>query len=760
MPNANENFVKLLSTFNFITEDDGADIGENRLTALRAFKELANADAVFLWLLEQQDDRIEFRLSYAIPEPEDINKTTALGCEVRATRNDLKPKTISKATSQLLTLKIQALHQKQNVSPKIIHIPLDRLIPGTGRTPEPDGGNASTLGVVSLVNPRMGGGPDNADAAIQVLCHSISQLIEHSRVRRILFAWTSASEIFRQNNAPTDVVRDVLCLISQHCAAEAAVLFDVTTGKPIVSRLMAAPFPRNDHEKQQITFLQDRDVPTKPRRAAAAQCLFPIKNLMETPILTPTYKFNTLPFCPAASFGATFSISNRPFQQIIAINKQSPRYLGDMFSATDSAMAQITCEQLGSFLEQHFTSNQIEVVPKFFESVPVGAILSAHHLHEFITQHIPAARDSAVVRVEPRPGGGIDLTKDETTKDCTHHKALALIANSFRSMLAHAHDGFSEEPQAAALCDSPDECSLIYRIGTTYVPGRYYVVKLQTTELEVFRFKFLRQLFQEAHLYHRHKDYGEERASLLAQIRHAVINPLAAAKNAMETYEKVLKNRSRSEDSWRSLRTDTHARELVTKSVYAANQALIFSETGRYILSKVNYKNIRFGFFRPLDIVIEVAQCLEWDIRDRGQTLKWQLLGDDKRQAQGDRDLIWLAIANILDNAVKYGHRNTQITIILQQKGDRWRLEITNQGEYLDSKLRAYVFLPFHRVVQSDATGRRPGTGLGLPVARMLLEAHDEGSNLRFTSRRVLGREKAETTFAFDLPYRLSKGAM
>jgi len=99
---------------------------------------------------------------------------------------------------------------------------------------------------------------------------------------------------------------------------------------------------------------------------------------------------------------------------------------------------------------------------------------------------------------------------------------------------------------------------------------------------------------------------------------------------------------------------------------------------------------------------------------------------------------------NLIANAYKYGDNASPITLRARALEDGFgRIEVVNGGPGIPTSERDAVFLPFRR---SDAVGRSvPGAGLGLSIAKMLVEA--QGGRIDFES--VPGRQ---TRFWIDLP--------
>jgi signal transduction histidine kinase len=96
---------------------------------------------------------------------------------------------------------------------------------------------------------------------------------------------------------------------------------------------------------------------------------------------------------------------------------------------------------------------------------------------------------------------------------------------------------------------------------------------------------------------------------------------------------------------------------------------------------------------------------------------------------------------NLIANAYKYGDNFSPIRIRAWRVDGYGRIEIVNAGPGIPETERDNVFRPFAR-----ATGRRvPGAGLGLSIAKLLVEA--QGGRIDFES--VPGRR---TAFWIDLP--------
>ena len=80
----------------------------------------------------------------------------------------------------------------------------------------------------------------------------------------------------------------------------------------------------------------------------------------------------------------------------------------------------------------------------------------------------------------------------------------------------------------------------------------------------------------------------------------------------------------------------------------------------------------------------------------------------------------------LLENAAKYSGSGSVIRVVAQPASqDMVRLAIEDQGPGIPAELRDRVFDKFFRAMRDgDSSGHRPGTGMGLAIAKGIVEAH------------------------------------
>ena len=115
-----------------------------------------------------------------------------------------------------------------------------------------------------------------------------------------------------------------------------------------------------------------------------------------------------------------------------------------------------------------------------------------------------------------------------------------------------------------------------------------------------------------------------------------------------------------------------------------------------------------------------------------------------------DVDRVIQVLVNLVDNAIKYSPKGGDINITVDD-ADGWvRFAVTDMGPGIAPDDAKHVFEPYWRSARSSKTG---GTGLGLVIARTIVEAH--GGQIWLSARGT------GATFSFSLPsVRLRDGAV
>ena len=143
----------------------------------------------------------------------------------------------------------------------------------------------------------------------------------------------------------------------------------------------------------------------------------------------------------------------------------------------------------------------------------------------------------------------------------------------------------------------------------------------------------------------------------------------------------------------------------------------------------------RRAAFAPFDlpaVLADAAEIYEATAEARGQRLTTDL--PDRLDVVGDRDLLLQAVANLLDNAIKFAPPGGTVTLTARpSSGARTWVEIavTDDGPGLAPEDRVHAGERFFRADKARGT---PGSGLGLSLVQAVANLH--GGELRLEDAR------------------------
>jgi heavy metal sensor kinase len=87
----------------------------------------------------------------------------------------------------------------------------------------------------------------------------------------------------------------------------------------------------------------------------------------------------------------------------------------------------------------------------------------------------------------------------------------------------------------------------------------------------------------------------------------------------------------------------------------------------------------------------------------------------------GDENQMKRLFINLLDNAIKYTQNNGKVAVNVDQEDDHARIEISDTGAGIPANEIKHIFDRFYRL---DKSRHKPGFGLGLSIAKSIVEAH------------------------------------
>mgnify|MGYP001199456469 FL=1 len=142
------------------------------------------------------------------------------------------------------------------------------------------------------------------------------------------------------------------------------------------------------------------------------------------------------------------------------------------------------------------------------------------------------------------------------------------------------------------------------------------------------------------------------------------------------------------------------------------------------------------------ELVERVVELFEGVAEDRGILLTRS--GTSAEPLVGDRRRLQRALANLIDNALKYTHAGGRVEVVLDGNAGQLEIAVHDTGPGIPPEDQPHLFDRFYR---GDRSRHLPGNGLGLSLARAVAHAH--GGDIRVESRPGAG-----STFILSLPAR------
>jgi signal transduction histidine kinase len=220
------------------------------------------------------------------------------------------------------------------------------------------------------------------------------------------------------------------------------------------------------------------------------------------------------------------------------------------------------------------------------------------------------------------------------------------------------------------------------------------------------------------------------RADFVSLVSHELRTPMAAVIGASRTLQQ----------RWRELSPDQRESFL----------ELIAGETNRLadlIRDVLDTSRIEAGTFSFRFGDVDLGQL----VRDTVATAQLgqdevRLLADVRDplpEIRGDAERLRQVLTNLIDNAIKYSPAGDQVEVRAYQENGLARIDVRDHGPGIAKQDQKLIFEKFGRVAGPDAS--RPGTGLGLFIARSIAEAHGGGIEVHSAPNQG-------ATFTLELP--------
>jgi len=220
------------------------------------------------------------------------------------------------------------------------------------------------------------------------------------------------------------------------------------------------------------------------------------------------------------------------------------------------------------------------------------------------------------------------------------------------------------------------------------------------------------------------------RADFVSLVSHELRSPMAAVIGAARTLQ----------DRWRMLSAAQRESFLALIGDETARLAELVADvldTSRIEAGTFSYRFDEVDLGRVVEEAVETAALAQQDV-----TVVASVRGA-LPAIRGDRARLRQVLGNLIENAVKYSPEGGEVRVSVAAGNGAVRIAVRDAGPGIPRDQQARIFEKFGRVDVPGAS--KPGTGLGLFIARSIAEAH--GGSLDVSSGDEPG-----ATFTLTLP--------
>jgi signal transduction histidine kinase len=178
--------------------------------------------------------------------------------------------------------------------------------------------------------------------------------------------------------------------------------------------------------------------------------------------------------------------------------------------------------------------------------------------------------------------------------------------------------------------------------------------------------------------------------------------------------------RGRLEKAYHGKRIAENDQSLIGDTIADLDAVLrIFSSITRIAQIETQARKVGFRTVNLVEIAGEVVELYDAAAEPAGTSLT--VAGDSEVLVTGDRDQIFDAIANLVDNAIKHGRTGGRVVVASETVDGRPVISIADDGPGIPPDEYEHVFKRFYRLEHSRYT---PGNGLGLSLVAAVARLH------------------------------------
>ena len=213
---------------------------------------------------------------------------------------------------------------------------------------------------------------------------------------------------------------------------------------------------------------------------------------------------------------------------------------------------------------------------------------------------------------------------------------------------------------------------------------------------------------------------SEQQQNFMIAITHELKTPISVAKLNLETMQKRKLDEQQQQRLLQNTLEETNRLNALCNNMLLSSQI----EAGGYRITneETNFSEL-------------VSKCVhDFITRYPHQKTETDIVAGIF--IDGDRLLLQMLVNNLIDNAQKYGPKDSPVSISLSEKNNRIILQVIDTGKGIAEAEKEKIFNKFYRI-GNTATKSAKGTGLGLYLVKKIANQHN--ANITVTDNNPSG---------------------
>lgn len=225
----------------------------------------------------------------------------------------------------------------------------------------------------------------------------------------------------------------------------------------------------------------------------------------------------------------------------------------------------------------------------------------------------------------------------------------------------------------------------------------------------------------------------EDQRKFVSNISHDFRSPLTSIKGYAEAMLDGMIPVEMQDKYLNIMITETERLTKLTSGLIELNQ---YGGHGKTILDQTD--------FDINEVIGQTAATFEGACNAKHVVLELVLTGEEL-YVHADKSKIQQIIYNLTDNAIKFSHNDSSISIETHIKNEKVFVSVKDSGIGIPKEAIGKIWERFYKTDLSRGKDKK-GTGIGLAIVKEIIQAHGENIN-------VISTEGVGTEFIFTLPF-------